>query len=406
MIKTEDILGLGAFFLPLLKKGNKKTGGDLDRFKNYPNSGGEFGGGYYDKQTQETISEQRKKDSASYFGDKGSNSAYDAFYDYTSEPSQAGAFTSISASDATAYEQMNLGVRVRIVPNSFFCSATTEKMSDGKLRELHTYACIVEIFNPLPDIGGTANSFKLEKLEYALPSQYQLNKQTDKWDMSFNMKVIDAQGNFQKAFFDTKTSGQYHVQLEERLITSPLEFVKKHASVPWSAAYADGYQDRVAPRQSVYVPVLLSYAADPKGDFDMGVYKTPLYMNDPADFFTYDQSHKNVTGFNTLPVRGFEFPLVVGIRTGRTHRLRISQDKDSYKYSSSESFSNSNQLSEYFQPNSTPIFQRPEFWASIFGQKNINSLEQPTPPKVRSYFAAASTFLTMEKFAPFGSMII
>ena len=81
-------------------------------------------------------------------------------------------------------------------------------------------------------------------------------------------------------------------------------------------------------------------------------------------------------------------------------------EADGYTFKDSESVSNSNQIAEYFRTNATPIFQRPEFWSSIFGQKNINSLETPSPQKVRSYFAAAPTFLAMEKFAPFGSMII
>lgn len=406
MIKTEDIIGVAAFFLPFLGKKNKKasSGTGLDRFKNYPNSGGEYGTGYYDKLTQETISEQQKKDAKTYTGDKGSNSQYDPFYNLTE--SQYGSISSFNPSDLNNYILANLALRVRIVPNSFFCSAKTERMSDGKLRELHTYACVVEIFNSLPDVGGTANEIILDHCEYSTISDNKHNDVTDKWDIDCGIRVRGENG-LVTAYIDTATSKQYHIQLKDRLLDSSMKFFETHNQIAWSSAYAgDGHKKSIAPRQSVYVPVFLSFVADPKGDFDPNVYPTPLYFNDAVKFFQYGSNMKEVTGETTLPVKSIEFTLNIGVRTGRNHKLKISMEADGYTFKDSESVSNSNQLAEYFRPNATPIFQRPEFWSSIFGQKNINSLETPSPQKVRSYFAAAPAFLAMEKFAPFGSIII
>lgn len=406
MMKTEDILGLCSFFLPLLGKKKKKasSGDALDRFKDYPNSGGEYGAGYYDKVTQETISEQQKKDAKTYAGDKGSNSQYDPFYNLTD--SQYGSISSFNPSDLNNYILANLALRVRIVPNSFFCSAKTERMSDGQLRELHTYACVVEIFNSLPDLGGTENEIVLDHLEYASIKDNKLNDVTNKWDIDCGIRVRGTNG-LVTTYIDTATSKQYHIQLKDRLLDSPMKFFETHNTLAWSSAYAgDGHKKSIAPRQSVYVPVFLSFVADPKGDFDTYVYPTPLYFTDAVKFFQYGSNMKEVTGETTLPVKSIEFTLNIGVRTGRNHRLKISMEADGYTFKVSESVSNSNQIAEYFRPNSTPIFQRPEFWSSIFGQKNINALETPSPQKVRSYFASASSFIAMEKFAPFGTMII
>ena len=407
MMKTEDIIGVAAFFLPFLGKKNKKasSGTGLERFKDYPNSGGEYGTGYYDKVTQETISEQQKKDAPTYVGDKGNNSQYDPFYNLTQ--SQSDAISKMSAQDADNYLLFNLATRVRIVPNSFFCSAKTEKISDGSLRELHTYACVVEIFNPFPDLGGKSNALLLDHLEYATITDDKYNSSTKKYDIDCGIRIKGATGSYFPSYYDTATSKQYHIQLTDRLLDSPMKFLESHATLAWSAAYqGEGMKKTIAPKQSVYIPVLLSFMADPKGNFDPVIYPTPLYMTDAVKFFQYGTNNKTVTGENVMPVRGIEFSLNVGVRTGRIHKVRISMDKDDYSFTAAESFSNSKQIAEYFRPNATPIFQRSEFWSSIFGQKNINSLETPSPQKVRSYFAAAPSFLAMEKFAPFGSIII
>ena len=146
--EQEILVAGGALLLPLLfkkdKKKDNKPFNDLSRFDNYPNSGGEFGGGYYDRETQELLQEQSKKDSPTYFGDKSKNALYDPFYDYTGSPVQA---ETVKATDLTPtdYDSAAKCVRVRIVPNSLFVGSDVARAADGTIREEHIYCCVVEI---------------------------------------------------------------------------------------------------------------------------------------------------------------------------------------------------------------------------------------------------------------------
>lgn len=107
---------------------------------------------YYNEETQEALTEQSKKDSPYYFGDKSENAVYDPFYDYTDSPDQL--YVIQNNENGLANYEPAQAFRIRIVPNSLRFCGDLERIQSGELGDPDKYtakyyfACILEIFNP------------------------------------------------------------------------------------------------------------------------------------------------------------------------------------------------------------------------------------------------------------------
>lgn len=393
MMKTEDILSVAALFLPFLKKGNKKQNGsgsnDLDRFKDYPDSTGNFGGGYYDKLTQEALTEKSKKEDALYCGDKSDNAVYDPFYKVSQK--ELDILNMRDSEDPTDVEERGQVLRVRIVPNSFFCANyDTERLVESPFtstrRQEHVYACVVELYNPFPANTGSRGKITLTSLSYKIASEG--NEMSD--------LGIKANG---KNLIHYLTSTEYWLDsaaIEKRITKGIFNFFKKFAD-PQLEAYED-LPTSIPPQTSIYLPVFLSYLPDESGNITRSVM--PLPLGSGIDFTKY-----------TYPVRSFEMSLRVGVRQGssdgRLHVCKISSEvsQNSYKWAADKSESTSTQLLEYFRPWSTPIYSRSEFWNALFLQKQLDLSSKTGGRAARSYWWSYSYLHEVEKFAnPFGAI--
>lgn len=107
---------------------------------------------YYNEETQEALTEQSKKDSPYYFGDKSENAVYDPFYDYTDSPELV--YIIQNNENGFANYEVGQAFRVRIVPNSLRFCGDLKRIESGELGDPAQYtaeyylACILEIFNP------------------------------------------------------------------------------------------------------------------------------------------------------------------------------------------------------------------------------------------------------------------
>lgn len=145
MTNKQKILlgGGGALLLYLLTRGNKKLTDGLgswnkDRFSNFD---------YYNTETQEQITEQGKKNSPYYFGNKDPNAIYDPFYDYSDSPDQ---LDRINIRESWFNSDETNALRVRVVPSSF--AFWSNLLTQYNFHHEETFcACIIEIFNPYKD---------------------------------------------------------------------------------------------------------------------------------------------------------------------------------------------------------------------------------------------------------------
>lgn len=406
---TKNILVAGcALLLPFLCKKEKKTNNsfknDLSRFNDYPNGSGEFGGGYYDKQTQERIQEQAKKNSPYYFGDKSPNSIYDPFYDYNDSQVQANGVTARNLS-ATDYETAAKCVRVRIVPNSFFVSNTFTR-EYMKLKENHIYACVVEIFNPFPFEGLDSLKYKLdiegitlqhttntiEKDGVTIPNpNYEL---TDR-----KIFVTGRHYNDRRTWIVSYNPGstQNLKELRAGIDTGIFEYFKRNNDNEGAYAYLE---NSLPGSTSIFLPVFLSFIPNTTGE----VNKINT-MNDNILFYQYNSDHTETTGMVAGALERLEFTILLKVNDKpRLHTVIASTDKDYYSFGADKSVSNSQQDKEYFSLDSIPIYQRNDFWAAIFGQRNLDLSSATGGASARSYWWNYTRLRNVEKFAPFGAV--
>ena len=383
---TQEILVAGgALLLPFLfkkdKKNDNKSLNDLSRFDNYPNGSGEFGGGYYDKQTQERLQEQAKKASPLYFGDKSKNAIYDPFYDFNDSPIQA---QTINARDlsATDYDKAAKCVRVRIVPNSLYVSNTfsRETFGDHELKENHLYACVVEIFNPFPFVGLDSPKFKIDIDNITL---------SDK-----KMAVYDGNGNKHELRYYYETGAIYNT-ISDGIDKGIYEFYKKNTDN--EGVYYNMPQS-VPGLTSVYMPVFLSFLP-----FKSGNITRTWYMLDEIDFYKYNISHNETVGVNPTTITGLEFTVLLKINGSiRDNVVSATMGKNSYSFETDRSVSASHQNKEYFEVDSYPVFSRGDFWAALFGQRELDLSTETGGAAARSYWWNYSRLRAVEQFAPFG----
>lgn len=393
MIKTEDILTLCSFFLPFLKKKSRKSGSesDLDRFSDYPDSQGNFGGGYYDKLTQDALSEKTKKENVLYAGDKSDNSIYDPFYQLTQKEYHLLLYR--DTEDLTDVEERGLLLRARIVPNSFFCANYDKERivnpspgADRVSRQEHVYACVVELFNPFPESAGSRGKITLTSISYKIAEE---GREVEDLGITANG------GKLNIHYLDTPEV-DYMSNVVERIDKGIFNFFKKFSS-PQLSAY-DNLPTSIPPQTSIYLPVFLSYLPDKEGNITRSVM--PLPMGSGLDFTKY-----------TYPIRSFSMTIRIGVRQGtsegRLHVCKIdsSASDNSYSFTEDKSVSTSVQSLEYFRPWATPIYSRPEFWESIFLQKRLDLSSATGGRASRSYWWSYDYLHQVEKFSnPFGAI--
>lgn len=401
---TKNILVAGcALLLPFLFKKDKNTSSsiknDLSRFNDYPNGSGEFGGGYYDKQTKERIQEQAKKDSPLYFGDKSQNSIYDPFYDFNGSPVQANGVTERNLS-ATDYETAAKCVRVRIVPNSFFVSNTFTK-DLGKLKENHIYACMVEIFNPFPFAGYDNPNFKIDIEQITLESPDKGNQSTQ-YDLTDRKIFVTG-----RHYNDTNTwnvsynpgSTQNLKDLQKGIETGIFEFYKKYND---NEGIYEDMPNSLPGGTSIYLPVFLSFVPNQNGD----VTKLNT-MRDNILFYQYNSDHTETTGIVAGALEKLEFTILLKVNDKqRLHTVIASAANDSYSFNAEKSVSVSHQDKKYFSLDSTPIYQRNDFWTALFGQRTLDFSTRTGGAAARSYWWNYTRIRKVEQFAPFGSIDI
>lgn len=403
------LVGGCALLLPLLfKKDNKQTSpkNDLSRFDNYPTGEGELGGGYYDKLTQERLQEQAKKDSPLYFGDKSQNSFYDPFYDYNGAPVQANGVTSRDLS-ATDYETAAKCVRVRIVPNSFFVSNTFTREL-GKLKENHIYACIVEIFNPFPFAGMDSTKYKIDisgiTLRHTTRTIQSGGVEIPNPNYELSDRGIFATGrkNSETGTFNVSfnTTGRNINSLRDGLQDGIFNFFKNQTSR--EGAFVN-LPESVPGQTSIYLPVFLSYMPDKNGNVLRD--NVPVFLNDGLTFYKYNEDHTEATGQVAGALTKFEFTVLLKVNDKqRLHTVIASTDKDSYSFTDEKSVSNSQQAKEYFSLDSTPIYQRNDFWVSLFKQRELDLSTAHGGSASRSYWWNYYCLRDVERFAPFGNI--
>lgn len=382
---TRNILfGTAAVLLPFLFKKDKtqssSTPGDLSRFENYPTKDGELGGGFYDKLTQERLQEQAKKDSSLYFGDKSKNSIYDPFYDYNDSPIQANGVTARDLS-ATDYETATKCIRVRLVPNSIYVSNVFTRHNE--LRENHIYACVVEIFNPFQFDGLDSLKFKVDIDNITLSEN--------------NMYVYDGNFNRRKLSYHNDLQSD-KIFIDQGIDTGIYRYFKHYESN--EGAYAN-LPTSLPGMTSVFIPVFLSYLPNAQGNVT-----NYWYMDDNTPFYTYDSKHKEITGRIANPISGIEFAVLLKVNDRmREHTVSANTKDNSYSFTAEKSVSNSHQNKEFFALDSTPIYQRPEFWSAILKQRQ-KDLSDSGGAAARSYWWNYTRLRNMEKFAPFGAVDI
>lgn len=393
MMKTEDILGLCSFFLPFLGKKKKKasSGDGLDRFKDYPDSTGNYGGGYYDKQVQEELAEKSAKEDELYRGDKSYNSVYDPFYKLSEQENNI--LLMRDSEDLTDIEERGLVLRARIVPNSLFCANYDKERPvnyplNGKAqRQEHVYACVVELFNPFPSSTGSKGKITITSISYKISAA---GKELD--DLG-----ITANDNLNLHYLSTPEVAS-DSQIVERINNGIFNFFKRFSN-PQLSAY-ENLPTSIPPQTSIYLPVFLSYLPDVNGNITRSVM--PLPMGSGIDFTKY-----------TYPIRSLSLTLRIGVRQGSTdgrlHVCKIASNasKNSYKWTETKSESVSMQRLEYFRPWATPIYSRPEFWNALFLQKQIDLSSSTGGRAARSYWWSYKYLTEVEKYAnPFGPIIL
>lgn len=407
--ETKNILVAGcALLLPLLCKKDNKTSNsiknDLSRFNDYPNGSGEFGGGYYDKQTQERLQEQAKKDSPLYFGDKGQNAIYDPFYDFNDSPVQANAITARDLS-ATDYEAAAKCVRVRIVPNSFFVSNTFSREL-GKLKENHIYACVVEIFNPFPFAGFDSTKFKIDiegiTLQHTTRTIQSGGSEIPNPSYELSDRGITATGrkNSTRGTFNVSydTTGRNIQSMLDGLEYGIFNFYKNQADR--EGIYKD-LPESLPGQTSVFLPVFLSYCPDKNGNVLRD--NMPLYMNDGLTFYSYNSDHTEVTGNVAGALEQFEFNILLKVNNkSRIHTVIATTDNDSYSFTTAKNISRSHQDRQYFTLDSTPIYSRNDFWVALFNQRELNLTTAAGGNAARSYWWSYNCLRDLSRFAPFG----
>ena len=353
-------------------------------------SNGYYGGGYYDKQTQEAISEEKLKSDSLYMGDKSQNSIYDPFYLLTAK--EYNTLMQKDSDDLTDVEERGLLLRARIVPNSFFCANyDKEYYSDiinnkKAIRQEQVFACVVELFNPFPMSTGSRGKITITSLSYKIAES---GKELSDLGLYVN-------GNVNVKYLSQTPSASYpEFMVVERINDSVFKFFQKFPD-PQLSAYVN-LPTSIPPQTSIYLPVFLSYLPDESGNISRSVM--PLAMSTGIDFNAL-----------TYPIRSFEMTLRIGVRQGtadaRLHVCRIDSTakENSHTYHDDKSESVSVQSLEYFRPWATPIYSRPEFWSSLFLQKKLD-LRDSGGRASRSYWWSYNYLHEVAKFAnPFGAI--
>lgn len=406
--EQEILVAGGALLLPFLfkkdkNKQNNKGFNDLSRFDNYPNSNGEFAGGYYDRVTQELLTEQSKKDSPTYFGDKSKNALYDPFYDYTGSPVQA---ETVKATDLTPtdYDSAAKCVRVRIVPNSLFVGSDVARAANGTIREEHIYCCVVEIFNPFPFMGYDSTKYKIDINGIGWPS---VDGEAPSMIVPVMVQGYSGNNRIQSVVrystyhpYGSQDPGVFTTRLAGGGALGVWKWFKQMADR--EGVFAE-LPESVPGQTSIYLPCLLSYLPDPNGDIFRN--QTPLYMRDDLKYYKLSPDKEEIVGEVPTACEGLSLALNVKVNgIIRQHVCAVTTGKDSYTFAADKSTCGSHCDKEFFRLNSTPIYQRQEFWTAVMGQRTLDLSTITGGRASRSYWWCRRMFNDFERFAPFGTI--
>lgn len=411
---NSDIIAFGGLLLPFLERKNKTvksttSNNALSRFDNYPTSGGSYSGGYYDKLTEQEITEQKKKDSASYLGDKTATAIYDQFYDYSTDQ--------LGIVNGTPYEYWDtekrcLALRCRIVPNSFWfgCeNGVKEEIKHDMTRGFYTvkktiqyqyFACFLEVFNPLSPSDTDSSYHKITIESISLDRDDALSKT----GIYINGSVLPYVDN-DKLFCDKGS-------IMDRLDYGIFKYLRDLNRKTWiDAKYESSlipkYKDiplAIPPRTSIYIPVILSFLPQYSGEFKKGSDYLPVAFSS-----SYDLN-------NEFPIDDFRIDVTIGVEEGsgrhinECHICRQKAAKENYKFSFERSISYSVQDEQYMRSKGYPIYDRDMFWATVFNDakpafKNDAGQLMTRQQYQRSYLYSFKSFLDVSGIkSAFGSL--
>lgn len=379
--RNKILLGAGGFFALWLLTRRKKNlidDSDLgewskDRFDTFD---------YYNEETQESLVEQEKKNSPSYFGDKSEDAIYDPFYDYSDSQDQL--YVIQNNENGLANYEPAQAFRIRIVPNSLRFCGELETIQSGELGDPTKYSakyylsCILEIFNP----------YKFTSTEY---NQATIN---DIYITDVSLNGVKYNPN---AF--TSDSREWHSLRDGQGGLIKYLNTENYFNMTDASGKVITVKNAILGEHSLFIPEVFSYTPYLGKSLPF-----PLFR---SDNFAYKiSSDKTSYKLDESWLKDVKFCVHFKLSNSSSRKnwceIKVGTSNDTAtKYTADSNTSVSTQKESYFKINtSTPIYRRKEVCGHLLPYKTLPSIDKVD----NGYIESINLLDDVQEYRDFGTL--